>query len=284
MTTLPPISIVVPVMEPSKHLADALQSLEEQDYPALEVIVESGEPGGSHTPAELLNRGFARASGDIRGYLRPDELLLPGALHLVAAEIAAERGRHVVMGRSLFLVEGMEDVGVEHPGEYLGYFDHLAVWKRGFNAVPQASVFWHRAVAERCGAFAGEHRCAVDYDFICRVARSHSIHPVDCVWSARRLPADASSARMTEAEKEEMLVRVSRTHWGSWLSPLRWRCEFSHWLHHRHLHENARHHARQGEKAAVEGRCFVATVEFLKTWLLSPAMARARWKGCRRAS
>ena len=283
MTTLPSISIVVPVMGPSKDLGDALRSLEEQGYPALEVIVESGEPGASHTPAELLNRGFARASGDIRGYLRADERLLPGALQRIAVEVAPERARHVVMGRALLLVDGMEEVGVEHPCEYLGYFDHLAVWKRGFNAVPQASVFWHRAVAEHCGAFAGEHRCAVDYDFICRVGKAHAIHPVDCVWSARRIPADATSATVTEAEMEEMLVRVSRTHWGSWSSALRWRCELSHGLHQRHLHENARHHARLGENAAAEGRCFVAAVEFVKTWLLSPAMARARWKGCRRA-
>src|SRR5258706_15647861 len=102
-------------MDSSKHLDDALRSLEEQDYPALEVIVEAGSD-----PAELLNRGFARAGGEIRGYLGADEVLLPGALQRVAAELAVERGRHVVMGRSVFIVEGMEEVGVEHPRGYLG--------------------------------------------------------------------------------------------------------------------------------------------------------------------
>lgn len=301
MRSDPLISIVVPVLNQVKYLGEALRSLVEQDYSALEVIIQDGESNdGSAAVAEemvrrnpeafrlfvekdlhlsdALNRGFARAKGEILGYLSADDLLLPRSLHRVAAEVAPDRGRHVVMGRSVYLVEGMGDIGVAHPAEYLGLFDHLAIWKRGFNAVPQPSVFWHRSVQERVGAFAADEPYAVDYDLVCRMGRYYEIHNVDCAWSACRIHGGRASARRTDSEMVDTWIGVSRRYWGSWLSPLRWQCEASYWLYNRHLHEHARHHARLAENAAVDGHPLVAQLEFLKTWIYSPAMARGRYR------
>jgi hypothetical protein len=269
----PAISIVVPAMSRGKPLEETLRSLEEQDYPGLQVIVAKGDGDLAAT----LNQGFAGATGEILAYLKPGERLLPDALQRVATQIDPGRGRHVVMGRSLFVLEAQE-TGVEHPREYLGPSDHLAIWKRGFNPVPQSSVFWHRSVWELCGPFAADPECAVDYAFICRVGARYPIHAIDCMLSACRVDGDSPAARLTEAEQLEILIAVSRRHWGSLLAPRRWRCQLSHWLYQGHLHERARHHARKGEAAAAEGSRFVAAVELVKTLALSPAMARGRWR------
>ena len=268
------ISIVVPALGTRDGLQDTLQSLEQQDYPALEVLVEDSSEGRTGF-AEALNAGFARATGDLHAYVKPGERLLPGALRAVAQAFGEDRGRDLVMGGSIIRLAG---ASVEHPREYLGPFDHLAIWKRRWNTVPQPSVFWRRALLDRCGPFAPGPACAVDYDFICRAGRHYALHAIDSHLSEMPLAADTGAAAIPEAEELELLIEVSRRHWGSWLSPLRWRCELSFLRYAGHAHEHARHHARRGEEAARQGRCLEAAARFARTWLLAPAMARGRWK------
>jgi hypothetical protein len=267
------ISIVVPVAD-AAFLPQALRSLEAQRHPALEVLVE--EQGGG-TLAAALDRGFARAQGGILGWLNADDLLLPGAVERVATELAPGRGRDAVLGRALFFGEALGEGVVDHPAEYGGRCEHLAIWERGFDTVPQPSLFFTRTALERCGAFADLPRYALDYDFACRLERHCAIHRVDDRWSAVRVHAGSPLAHVTEAEVLEALIAVSRRHWGPWTAPLRWRLALSHARYEAHLHERARHHARLAEQARAEGRGGRAGLEIVKTWALSPAMARGRF-------
>src|SRR6185437_10126693 len=212
-------------------------------------------------------RGGARAHGEILGVLGAWDVLLPGALLSVASEIDPARGRLAVLGGCTLIVEAL-DTGVEHPAEYPGRFDHLAIWKRGFNPVPLPSLFWHRDVAARIGRLAAGEPFAVGYDLVCRIAAAgYRIQRVSASWSATRLEGARSAARRTEHEMLQEWIAISRRHWGSWLSPLRWRCAGSLWLHRRDRHEHARHHARRSEQAAAEGRALAAAFERMMTWL-----------------
>lgn len=299
MHNTPLISIVVPSFNQAQFLGETLQSLLDQGYPNLEVVIqEGGSKDGSidiargyaerhpdvfklfvekdSGQADALNRGFARVKGEILGFLNSDDVLTPGTLASVARHIDPEAGRFVVMGRSLFIGEGSRYVGVEHPAEYRGHFEHLAIWKRGFNTVPQPSVFWHRSVWERDGGFDVNEHHALDYDLFCRMSRHYFFHRVDELWSHYRMHDASKSAQRSEAEVLELSINVSRKYWGSWLTPLRWRCEISHWLHDRQLHEKARHHARRAEEAFKAGRRAEAFTEFARTALCSPVMARDR--------
>lgn len=296
---LPLISIVVPSFNQAAYLGETLQSLVAQDYAPLEVIIQDGgSTDGSIElaqdfvrrypalfrlfaekdagQADALNRGFARARGQILGFLNSDDTLLPGALHRVAAEIDPARGRYIVMGRCLFTGEGSRYVGVEHPAEYAGHFELLAIWKRGFNTIPQPSVFWHRSVWERCGGFDVKEQHALDYDLFCRFSRYYTFHRVDELWSTYRMHDASKSAQRTEAEVLELSIAVSRKHWGPWWSPLHWRCALSYWAYRRHLHEHARHHARRAEQALRERRPVRAALELVATAAYSPRMAWTR--------
>lgn len=299
MKPLPTISIVVPSFNQAQYLPETLQSLVDQDYPSLEVIIqEGGSSDGSVTVAEdfvrrypaifrlfvekdsgqadALNRGFARTTGEILAFLNSDDTYFPGILHRVAAEIDPAQRRYVVMGRCVFTGEGSRYVGIEHPAEYVSHFEQLAIWKRGFNTIPQPSVFWHRAVWERCGGLDVNEHHALDYDLFCRFSRHYRFHRVDELFSTYRMHDSSKSSQRTEAEVLELSIKVSRKHWGSWLSPLRWRCEFSYWLHNRQRHERARHHARRAEEAFINRRYGGALVEFASTLIASPRMARDR--------
>ncbi len=120
MGTLPSISIVVPNFNSAHTLAAALQSLLDQHYPKLEIIVVDGgstddslavirqfEPhlawwvsekdrGQSHA----INKGLAHCTGDVVNWLNSDDLLCPGALHAVGEAFAAGGGQVIGSGRA----------------------------------------------------------------------------------------------------------------------------------------------------------------------------------------
>ena len=299
MTPLPLITIVVPSFNQAQYLGETLQSLVDQDYPRLQVVIqEGGSTDGSVAIAEgfaarfpavvevhveedsgqadAINRGFAKARGEILAFLNSDDTYYPRILHRVAVEIDPGRDRYIVMGRCLFTGEGSRYSGVEHPAEYRSHFEQLAIWKRGYNLIPQPSVFWHRQVWEECGPLDVNEHHALDYDLFCRFSRRYAFHRVDELWSTYRMHDASKSSQRTEAEVLELSIQVSRKHWGSWFEPLRWRCEFSHWLYQRHFHDHACHHARRAEQALRERRLARVLIEFLQTLFYSPKMARDR--------
>ena len=91
------ISIVTVSFNQADYLEQAIRSVVEQDYSDIEyIVVDAGSTDGSREiierdriatvvfepdrePADGLNKGFARATGDIFGYINADDAYLPGA-------------------------------------------------------------------------------------------------------------------------------------------------------------------------------------------------------------
>ena len=296
MDSLPLISIAVPSYNQGRFIAETLQSLVDQRYPNLEVLIQDGgstdgaveiarqfvrrhpatfslvvERDKGH--AQALNRAFRRARGEVLGYLNTDDTLLPGCLHRVAREIDPARGRFIVFGRCLFTGEDSPYVGTEHPAEFVSHFEHLAIWKRGYNSIPQPATFWHRSVYGRCGEFDETHNHGLDYLQWCRFGRHFHFHKVDELWATYRMHPASVSANKSEQEWLEINLRYSRMHWGPWWRPLRWRCAISHWVHGQQFHEQARHHARRAEQCWDNGQWPAATWQAVRTACYSPPMA-----------
>ena len=115
---LPSISIVVPNFNCGETIEAALVSLIEQDYPGLEILVVDGgstdnsievirkyethiawwvsEKDGGQSQA--INKGFARATGEIVNWLCSDDVLLPGALHTVGRAFLSDPAPDVITG------------------------------------------------------------------------------------------------------------------------------------------------------------------------------------------
>lgn len=106
----PLVSVVVPVYNAAPYVAETLQSVLAQDYPALDCIVlDDGStddsldrlrPFAAHPQVRLLhhanrgeaftvNRGAALARGAILGVVNADDPLLPGAIAAAAALLTA---------------------------------------------------------------------------------------------------------------------------------------------------------------------------------------------------
>jgi glycosyltransferase involved in cell wall biosynthesis len=251
---LPRISIAVPSFNQARFISETLQSLVDQQYPDLEVLVQDGgstdgaidiaQAFASRYPtiidvrvqkdrghANAVNLAFARSTGDILGYLNTDDTLLPGCLHRVASEIDPVRGRYIVFGRSIFTGEGSHLVGLEHPAEFRSHFEMLAVWKRGYNTISQPSTFWHRTVLDTCGGFDEAHNHGLDYLQWCRYSKKFHFHFVDALWSTYRMQPESVTANKTEEQWLAIMMAYSRMNWGPWWHPLRWRCEASYAAH-----------------------------------------------------
>jgi glycosyltransferase involved in cell wall biosynthesis len=105
----PRVSIVVPSFHQARYLEATIRSALDQDYPALELLVIDGgstdgsveiirqyaprlaywESGPDRGQCHAINKGLARARGEIVAWLNSDDLLLPGAVQAAVAALAA---------------------------------------------------------------------------------------------------------------------------------------------------------------------------------------------------
>jgi len=118
----PCISIIVPSYQGGLFLEQAIQSILSQEYPAIELIVIDG--GSTDNSLEILqkyekslafwvseldqgqsdaiNKGFARATGEIVTFLSSDDTYAPGAFAHVAVQFAQQPQTGAVIGAFQF--------------------------------------------------------------------------------------------------------------------------------------------------------------------------------------
>jgi glycosyltransferase involved in cell wall biosynthesis len=229
------ISLVTSSCNQARFIARTIESVLAQDYSNVEHIVVDGmstdgtadvlaafphlrvirEPDRGQ--AEAINKGFRAAAGQILGFLNPGDTLEPGALRPVAEAIEPEAGRHIVMGRCRFIDEDDRFLGIEHPSAFESHRRVLEIW-RG-HSVPQPSTFWTREVWNACGPLHVGEPLMLDYDLFCRFSRRYVFHRIDQVLANCRLHAQSRTPELTDEQRLDEAIVVSRRYWGS---PLGW--------------------------------------------------------------
>jgi glycosyltransferase involved in cell wall biosynthesis len=172
------ISLVTPCLNAASTIERTLESIADQNYPRLQYIVcDGGSTDGTleilrryegiidiliveqdKNVAEALNKGFARATGDIRGYLNADDCLTPDALRKVAALFGRSADIDVVTGSCQRWYEDGTGVVTKVPDRYL-----RVIALR--NDIEQPSTFWRASIQEKAGPFDDNLGLAFDWEY-----------------------------------------------------------------------------------------------------------------------
>ncbi len=228
----PKVSIVTPSFNQARYLEATLRSVLEQDYPNLEYIVIDGgstdgsleilqrysdrlaywvsEPDAGQTDA--INKGFARATGEILAWLNSDDLYRPGAVAQAVEFLQAHPEVGMVYGDAEF---------IDEHGKVIGRFaaaqtDYRKL-RRGYVHIPQQAAFFRASLWKEVGPLDPSFYFAMDYDLWVRIAAVAPIRYVPRTWAAFRLHGDAKTMASADRCWPEM-IRVHQRLGGGKLS------------------------------------------------------------------
>jgi glycosyltransferase involved in cell wall biosynthesis len=188
----PRITVVTPSYNQGPYLETTLRSVLDQGYPNLEYIVVDGgstddsvdiirryegrlawwvsekDRGQSHA----INKGFARATGNLYCYINSDDTLADGSL--AAAAEAFQHGHEFISGWVVLL----EDEG-EWPQPPLGRANNIDWFL--FNPLCQQATYWSARFTRELGGFWEDMHYTFDYEFWARIwfvakVKPHMLH------------------------------------------------------------------------------------------------------------
>jgi glycosyltransferase involved in cell wall biosynthesis len=186
MAELPKISVVTPSLNSVATIAATIQSVLSQDYANWEhIVVDGGSKDGTVAVLEryprltwvsekddghyhAMNKGIARAAGDVVVILNADDCFRPGALRKVAEAFQANPGWDALFGDVVF-VDGQ---GREIYRREEAVYDYK-VLLYGVDYICHQALFVRRAVYERLGSYRHkEFLNSADYEFKLRLGRA----------------------------------------------------------------------------------------------------------------
>ena len=208
MQNLPLVSIITPSFNQAAFLEQTLCSVLDQDYPHIEYwVIDGGSTDNSveiikqYAPrlagwvsekdrgqADGINKGFAKATGEIIGWLNSDDLYYPGAIK-AAVEAFQQRPD------ASFVFSDVESID-EHGNAF--NLMHYGDWKLAdlmtFKIIGQPGVFMRREVLEQTGYLDLSYNYLLDVQLWQRMAAiAEPQYIPEKLWAAARIHSDAKN-------------------------------------------------------------------------------------------
>lgn len=194
---LPRITIITPSFNQVDFIERTIKSVVEQRYPNLEyIVIDGGSTDGSveiignynhllsywvsekdNGMYEALQKGFAKSTGEIMGWINSDDVLGAGSLFRVAETFAHP---------SVYWIQGQHAVIDEHdrvvyqaPPRLLCKYSYYKKQYHGkpFGFIQQEGTFWRRTLWEKAGGhISQQYRLAGDFELWMRFFRHADLH------------------------------------------------------------------------------------------------------------
>lgn len=238
MNKIPTIAIVTPSYNQKQFIEETIRSVVQQNYPNLEyIIIDGGSTDGSvdiirkyadrldfwvsekdSGPANAINKGLARAHGEIFGWLNSDDFLLPGAISRIV-EIYKKYPAAVAWVGSCYRVDPNGRIlscVIPHGLDR----DSLADWGyRGFFYQP--SCFFAARAWKETGFLDENLKFAFDLDMWLRLSSIGTFASTTETISAAIIHKDAKTqAQRTAMHAETIAIQVKHGYLGAAINRL----------------------------------------------------------------
>jgi glycosyltransferase involved in cell wall biosynthesis len=228
------ISIVTPSYNQAPYIEETIRSVLSQDYPEIEyMIVDGGSTDGTldiikryddklgcwvsekdKGQTDALNKGFARAKGDILAWINSDDTYEPGAVSAAVKYLQSHPEVGMVYGNCNF---------INKSGEVIGKFDAAQTnyhrLRRGYVHIPQQTMFFRADLWKQVGPLDPSFYFAMDYDLWTRISSRTEIRYVPQTWANFRLHTSGKTILADDRCWPEM-VRVHYRDGGSFFSTI----------------------------------------------------------------
>lgn len=221
----PLVSIITPSLNQGEFIANAIESVLAQDYPAIEYLVLDGgstdgtlailrgygarvrwlsEPDGGQ--ADALNTGFAMARGSIVAWLNADDRYLPGAVSRAVAALQAHPQAALVYGQAEFIDRAGRVTG---PCAQVEPFD-LGRLINQLDFVVQPATFFRAEAYAQVGRVDPSLRYCFDYDLWIRLAQRYPVRYLPERLAQVRVYAETKTASGGLARLDEIERMIAR--------------------------------------------------------------------------
>lgn len=222
--TLPSISIVTPTFNQGEFIEKTMLSVLTQGYPNLQYVIMDGgsndntlaiikkyadrlfywESGPDKGQADAINRGFAQVDAEVMGWLNSDDILFPGALHLIGKIFADYPEIQWVTGWACNVdAQGAIIALRPRAGKLRTLLRAGWYHGRGLGFIRQESTFWRRGLWKEAGSYVDIDRFySMDYELWKRFAQHSGLVIVDTILAAYREQPTQKTSKIDEYYQE----------------------------------------------------------------------------------
>ena len=219
---LPLVSIVIPAYNYADYLDEAIQSVLDQDYPNVELIVLD-DGSTDHTrevlekytgrfywetqenmgQADTLNKGWQRSKGEILGRLSADDVLLPDAVSTSVRHFLANPAA-VLTYCGYYLIDPSSSVIRRVNAPEFDYKEMV----RQLVCPPGPGAFFLRDAYEATGEWNASLRQVLDLDYWLRLGLQGKFLRIPEALACFRIHEESQTFAPADEEKAEEWVRV----------------------------------------------------------------------------
>jgi len=215
------VSIITPSYNQAAYLEQTIQSVLTQDYPRIEyMVVDGASTDGSieiikkyenklawwvsekdKGQADAINKGFARATGEIVAWLNSDDYYLPGTIS-AAVKIFEENPEVVLVYGDMLAVD-------QHGRTFntLKYKQMTLEDLLCFQIIGQPAVFMRRFALQKARGLDPAFHFLLDHLLWIQIAQHGVLMHVDQTWSAARYHVEAKNrAKAAEFGREAFRI------------------------------------------------------------------------------
>lgn len=206
----PKISIIIPTYNGGKYIEETLNSIFEQNYRNIEVIIQDGgssdnsisifkkyankykclvwESKKDNGQLDAITKGIRKSNGDIIGFINSDDVYLNGSFNKIATAYTKNPKCLWIAGQGI--VTNSEGKEIAH---FVSIYKNLLLKLNKYhlllmvNYLMQPSVFFTKQAYKKYGPFIGSGRYVLEYDMWLKLGRNQMPALINSPLSAFRL-------------------------------------------------------------------------------------------------